>query len=138
MAKSIIIAILLISIIISSVKIFKLKKNKGMINKSRVIIIFVLIIFLIISILWTFVDLDIDSDSMVEKWNNKRSHSNIANKDVITYLFDGVKNNDVQKISNMFSEETRNKSNFQNELTLFFENVPKDIYEYSYKNYRNI
>lgn len=134
MAKSIIIAILLISIIISSVKIFKLKKNKGMINKSRVIIIFVLIIFLIISILWTFVDLDIDSDSMVEKWNNKRSHSNIANKDVITYLFDGVKNNDVQKISNMFSEETRNKSNFQNELTLFFENVPKDIYEYSYKN----
>lgn len=109
MAKSIIIAILLISIIISSVKIFKLKKNKGIINKSRVIII-----FLIISILWTFVDLDIDSNSMVENWNNKRSHSNIANKDVITYLFDGVKNNDVQKISNMFSEKTRNKSNFQN------------------------
>lgn len=133
--------LILIGAIIFLVSIIKAKKQKKKINKISALIGCVLIILPLVFITSIYDwkneisqdDSTSDYNNLVEKWSNSYTSWNTANDDVIQYLLNGIESRDVEIISNMFSEETRNKSNFQSEVNEFLENVPENFNEYTYK-----
>lgn len=133
--------LILIGTIICLVSIIKAKKQKKKINKISTLIGGVLIILPLVFITSIYDweneisqdDNTSDYNNLVEKWSNSYTSWNTANDDVIQYLLNGIESRDVEIISNMFSEETRNKSNFQSEVNEFLENVPENFNEYTYK-----
>ena len=133
--------LILIGTIICLVSIIKAKKQKKKINKISTLIGCVLIILPLVFIPSIYDwkneisqdDNTSDYNNLVEKWSNSYTSWNTANDDVIQYLLNGIESRDVEIISNMFSEETRNKSNFQSEVNEFLENVPENFNEYTYK-----
>lgn len=133
--------LILIGTIICLVSIIKAKKQKKKINKISTLIGGVLIILPLVFITSIYDweneisqdDNTSDYNNLVEKWSNSYTSWNTANDDVIQYLLNGIESRDVEVISNMFSEETRNKSNFQSEVNEFLENVPENFNEYTYK-----
>ena len=133
--------LILIGAIICLVSIIKAKKQKKKINKISTLIGCVLIILPLVFIPSIYDwkneisqdDNTSDYNNLVEKWSNSYTSWNTANDDVIQYLLNGIESRDVEVISNMFSEETRNKSNFQSEVNEFLENVPENFNEYTYK-----
>lgn len=133
--------LILIGTIICLVSIIKAKKQKKKINKISTLIGGALIILPLVFITSIYDwkneisqdDNTSDYNNLVEKWSNSYTSWNTANDDVIQYLLNGIESRDVEIISNMFSEETRNKSNFQSEVNEFLENVPENFNEYTYK-----
>ena len=133
--------LILTGAIIFLVSIIKAKKQKKKINKISTLIGCVLIILPLVFITSIYDwkneisqdDNTSDYNNLVEKWSNSYTSWNTANDDVIQYLLNGIESRDVEIISNMFSEETRNKSNFQSEVNEFLENVPENFNEYTYK-----
>lgn len=133
--------LILIGTIICLVSIIKAKKQKKKINKISTLIGGALIILPLVFITSIYDwkneisqdDNTSDYNNLVEKWSNSYTSGNTANDDVIQYLLNGIESRDVEIISNMFSEETRNKSNFQSEVNEFLENVPENFNEYTYK-----
>lgn len=133
--------LILTGAIIFLVSIIKAKKQKKKINKISTLIGCVLIILPLVFITSIYDwkneisqdDNTSDYNNLGEKWSNSYTSKNTANDDVIQYLLKGIESRDVEIISNMFSEETRNKSNFQSEVNEFLENVPEDFNEYTYK-----
>ena len=133
--------LILIGTIICLVSIIKAKKQKKKINKISTLIGGVLIILPLVFITSIYDwkneisqdDNTSDYNNLVEKWSNSYTSWNTANDDVIQYLLNGIESRDIEIISNMFSEETRNKSNFQSEVNEFLENVPENFNEYTYK-----
>ena len=133
--------LILIGAIIFLVSIIKAKKQKKKINKISALIGCDLIILPLVFITSIYDwkneisqdDSTSDYNNLVEKWSNSYTSWNTANDDVIQYLLNGIESRDVEIISNMFSEETRNKSNFQSEVNEFLENVPENFNEYTYK-----
>ena len=132
--------LILIGAIICLVSIIKAKKQKKKINKISTLIGGALIILPLVFITSIYDwkneisqdDNTSDYNNLVEKWSNSYTSWNTANDDVIQYLLNGIESRDVEVISNMFSEETRNKSNFQSEVNEFLENVPENFNEYTY------
>ena len=133
--------LILIGTIICLVSIIKAKKQKKKINKISTLIGGALILLPLVFITSIYDwkneisqdDNTSDYNNLVEKWSNSYTSGNTANDDVIQYLLNGIESRDVEIISNMFSEETRNKSNFQSEVNEFLENVPENFNEYTYK-----
>lgn len=128
---------LILGIIILLISIIKRRKNK--INKilttiGCLLLFFPLIIILLnLGIIRNNIANKKSYDSMIEKWENTRIHYRKASQDVVNYLLKSIENNDIETLSNMFSVETQDASNFESEIESFLKNVPNNLNEYSYE-----